>query len=99
MATDMMIRLDDAIGWLRAVSGVYPAEIDSRGMAVWDNLKSTMIGCLSYCKAVEVVHCRDCKFSYRNKYCTCEQWKDNGATVTIEADDFCSYGERRCNDG
>ena len=45
--------------------------------------------------AVEVVRCKDCKYSYYNKYCTNEQWKDNGATVTIEADDFCSYGERR----
>lgn len=45
--------------------------------------------------AVEVVRCKDCKYSYHNKYCTNEQWKDNGATVTIEADDFCSYGERK----
>lgn len=42
-----------------------------------------------------VVRCKDCKYSYYNKYCTNEQWKDNGATVTIEADDFCSYGERK----
>ena len=45
--------------------------------------------------AVEVVRCKDCKYSYCNKYCTNEQWKDNGATVTIEADDFCSYAERK----
>ena len=43
--------------------------------------------------AVEVVRCKDCKYSYYNKYCTNEQWKDNGATVTIEAGDFCSYAE------
>ena len=44
--------------------------------------------------AFAVVRCRDCKYSYCNKYCTNEQWKDDGcATVTIEADDFCSYGE------
>jgi len=47
---------------------------------------------------VEVVRCRECKYSYCNKYCTNEQWKDNGATVTIEADDFCSYGERKSNE-
>ena len=45
--------------------------------------------------AADVVRCKDCKYSYCNKYCTNEQWKDNGATVTIEADDFCSYAERK----
>ena len=47
--------------------------------------------------AVEVVRCKDCKYSYGNKYCTNEQWKDECATVTIEVDDFCSYGERKDN--
>lgn len=42
----------------------------------------------------EVVRCRDCKYSYCNKYCTNEQWKTDGSAVTIEPDDYCSYGER-----
>lgn len=45
--------------------------------------------------AVEVVRCKDCKYSYGNKYCTNDAWKDEGNTVHIEPGDFCSYGERR----
>ena len=45
--------------------------------------------------AVEVVRCKDCKYSYGNKYCTNDAWKDEGNTVYIEPGDFCSYGERR----
>lgn len=51
-----------------------------------------------YRDGIEIIRCKDCKYSYYNKYCTNEQWKDDGATVTIEADDFCSYGERREKD-
>lgn len=49
--------------------------------------------------AVEVVRCRECKYSYGNKYCTNDAWKDEGNTVYIEPDAFCSYGERRGKDG
>lgn len=41
------------------------------------------------------VRCKDCKYSYGNKYCTNDAWKDEGNTVRIEPDDFCSYGERK----
>jgi hypothetical protein len=44
---------------------------------------------------VEVVRCKDCRYSYGNKYCTNEAWKGEGNTVTIESDAFCSYGEKR----
>ena len=45
--------------------------------------------------AVPVVRCKDCKYSYGNKYCTNDAWKDEGNTVHIEPEDFCSYGERK----
>ena len=68
----------------------------------WDDIPPTREEFVYFLKkqptvdAVPVVRCRDCKYSYYNKYCTNEQWKDDGcATVTIEADDFCSYGERK----
>ena len=68
----------------------------------WDDIPPTREEFVHFLKkqsiidAVAVVRCRDCKYSYCNKYCTNEQWKDDGcATVTIEADDFCSYGERK----
>ena len=50
---------------------------------------------MMYRDGIEIIRCKDCKYSYYNKYCTNEQWKDDGATVTIEADDFCSHGERK----
>lgn len=40
------------------------------------------------------VMCRECRYSYCNKYCTNEQWKVDGSAVTIGPDDYCSYGER-----
>lgn len=43
----------------------------------------------------KVVRCKDCKYSYGNKYCTNDAWKDEGNTVHIEPEDFCSYGERK----
>lgn len=48
--------------------------------------------------AVPVVRCKDCKYSYGKKYCTNDAWKDEGNTVYIEPDAFCSYGERKNNE-
>ena len=76
----MEMGLDDAVT-LQTMTGVSMAQLSVAIAPAVD--------------AVEVVRCKDCKYSYCNKYCTNEQWKDNGATVTIEADDFCSYAERK----
>jgi hypothetical protein len=42
--------------------------------------------------AVEVVRCRDCKW-YQKGEC-----RETGGLMDVKPDDFCSYGERRCED-
>ena len=53
-------------------------------------------------KRVEVVRCKDCKFAYINNFAKvqekalCNRWRNHdGNSVLMQADDFCSYGERR----
>lgn len=97
MANEKLIRLSDAIGWLRTASEVYPGDIDSHGMRVFDNLKATMIESLGYCQAVdavEVVRCKDCK--WRNTMgCPYKRF------YSEERDDldYCSDGERKSDHG
>lgn len=52
--------------------------------------------------AVEVVRCRDCRHAYINSFAVkqekalCNRCFDHdGNAVLMQADDFCSYGERR----
>ena len=87
MMDDLISReaLYAALTSLRGVGGCY----------VWDPEK--VLAAVEKAPSA-VVRCVECKYSYGNKYCTNEQWKDDGGTVTIEADDFCSYGERRVED-
>ena len=61
---------------------------------------------------VGVVRCKDCehwtptwraetlgaKMGYRRMgYCRCVQWENDYFEIETEGDDFCSYGERRCD--
>ena len=54
--------------------------------------------------AVEVVRCKDCKW-YEANCETCVLHSDDGDTydfgcdVNMKPDDFCSYGERRTDNG
>ena len=46
--------------------------------------------------AVEVVRCKDCKYSkHLKQYPKVNTWKCTLTDVVYRADDFCSYGERR----
>ena len=51
--------------------------------------------------AVEVVRCKDCKVSFDNPFIAdfpqlvCRKWAN---WHIVEANDFCSYGERKDND-
>ena len=52
--------------------------------------------------AVEVVRCKDCKLAYINSYskvqekALCSKWRNHdGNMALMNADDFCTYGERR----
>lgn len=48
--------------------------------------------------AVEVVRCRDCRYSHMTfsgscKYC--DNWNEDGEALYLDGDFFCAYGERR----
>jgi hypothetical protein len=53
--------------------------------------------------AVGVVRCKDCKrcFKHTTKRNKQNMWlcMRNEMEVCVRPDDFCSYGERRCNNG
>ena len=63
--------------------------------------------------AVKVVRCKDCKSfeeqhswvnGYTNKkeccgYCRHWDYEPGSSPNQVDGDDFCSYGERRCNNG
>ena len=85
------MRLIDATALMESAKGYSPIQGELCGyydFAWLVNAEPTV-------DAVEVVRCKDCKYSYGSKYCTNEAWKDEGNTVTIEPDAFCSYGEKR----
>ena len=48
--------------------------------------------------AVEVVRCKDCRYSHMTydgdcKYC--DKWKEDGEALYLEGDFYCAYGERK----
>lgn len=48
--------------------------------------------------AVEVVRCKDCKYTHMTyggecKYC--DMWKEDGEALYLDGDFFCAYGERK----
>lgn len=43
-------------------------------------------------KGIDIVRCSECKF-WKNKH-LCATWSAFG-TIETDADDYCSYGERR----
>ena len=50
--------------------------------------------------AVEVVRCKDCKYkSEKIHACTNVKFRGERIHIWVEPDDFCSYGERKDNDG
>lgn len=54
----------------------------------------TMLKQLCVKEKVEVVRCKDCKYSVDNDYCLFST-ADMGEINKMDADDFCSRGERR----
>lgn len=56
---------------------------------------------------VEVVRCKDCKHSYINSFSAqsgvalCKFWSNRaeGNNLVVQQDDYCSYGERKCDNG
>ena len=48
---------------------------------------------------VRVVRCKDCKHYETHKPSVTLNCERNGRLIPMMPDDFCSYGERKCNDG
>lgn len=50
--------------------------------------------------AVEVIRCEKCKYARQriDGHLVCDVWSDDYDTV-VGSDDFCSYGERRGDNG
>ena len=95
-------RLIDAVAYCKALREEmdYLLELDkTKG---YNTLKERMglevaiadLGDMPTVDAVEVVRCKDCKGS--KKLTTCYFCRISG--MTHEADDFCSWGERRTED-
>lgn len=55
---------------------------------------------------VEVVRCKECKHSYINSFSAqsgvalCKFWSNRaeGNNLVVQQDDYCSYGERKCDE-
>lgn len=53
---------------------------------------------------VEVVRCKECKHAYINSFSAqsgvalCKFWSNRaeGNNLVVQQDDYCSYGERKC---
>ena len=48
---------------------------------------------------VEVVRCKDCRMFVDNKSALTTHCTRERKNLNVKPDDFCSYGERRCEDG
>ena len=49
--------------------------------------------------AVPVVRCKDCRMFVDNKKALVTYCRRRLANITVRLDDFCSYGERRADNG
>lgn len=84
----------------------------SKGETHLDNLAEGFAGAdrvisrLPTADVVEVVRCKDCKHSYINSFSAqsavalCKFWTNRaeGNHLVVQQDDYCSYGERKCDE-
>ena len=62
---------------------------------------------ISNMPTIDIVFCKDCKYAYINSFAkvagtvSCKFWADKscGTVYTLQQNDFCSYGERRIDNG
>ena len=94
--------MDDLILISRAaaIAAITEIQLDPEvGQMIWSSDAKWAISALPTVDAVQVVRCADCKYwqdnngGYPNDNC---RW---GHDETPDPDDYCSYGERRANDG
>lgn len=83
--------------------------IEVMDASYWDNQDEDVIWNLVQdaptIDAVPVVRCKECKCAYINSFsaasgvAVCKHWSNEAKTVIVQQDDFCSYGERREDNG
>lgn len=62
----------------------------------WNDAIDTIVDNAPTVDAVEVVRCKDCKYSkHLKQYPKVNTWKCTLTDVVYRADDYCSYGERK----
>ena len=65
-------------------------------MAGWNDAIDAIVDNAPTIDAVEVVRCKDCKYSkHLKQYPKVNTWKCTLTDVVYRADDYCSYGERK----
>lgn len=81
------IKRKDAIRCFKAtmIQDAYPEPLKDR----------LAIAALSGAESIDIVHCKDCKYKYRDAECgqACELTE-----LRVEDDDYCSYGEEQENE-
>ena len=100
--------------YIRRVDALRGVELFQCGWAEIEAVQADYIGRLPAADVVEVVRCKECEHAERyertdgtagyycghpqNSFTYGERW-DRVFKPAKEADDFCSYGKRRVNDG
>ena len=60
----------------------------------WQGAVIALIGSLPSADAVEVVRCKDCKYSFYDKDYESYNCRKHEYVECFDADDYCSWGER-----
>ena len=97
-----LIELGEALRMVQNSRSDCP-ETSIKGRAIWETAHNCALSCLTNCPTVdaaEVVRCKDCKcWSHvENGIGNCSNGRfhlDGHADPSMNADDFCSCGERR----
>ena len=94
--TSDLIRRDDAI---KALSHMMDVDGFRDGWAVSRSNVDCMLKAMPSADVPEIIRCKDCKNSYKYHdllYCDLLRTKWNkDYSMYVDADDFCSYGERK----
>lgn len=73
------------------------SDMPHSNVRVWVAFKE-QVDVLPSADAVEVVRCKDCRYSHMTydgecKYC--DKWKEDGEALYLDGDFYCAYGERK----
>ena len=73
------------------------SDMPHSSVRVWVAFKE-QVDVLPSADAVEVVRCKDCRYSHMTydggcKYC--DKWNEDGEALYLDGDFYCSYGEHK----